>query len=49
MTFQCPILNSTNHTIWAVKIKALFNVYGLWEALEPKGEVDAKKNTMAIA
>ncbi|GJY48969.1 hypothetical protein Tco_0438925 [Tanacetum coccineum] len=49
MTFQCPILNSTNYTIWAVKIKALFNVYGIWEALEPKGEVDTKTNTMAIA
>nr|GEX53989.1 hypothetical protein [Tanacetum cinerariifolium] len=49
MTFQCPILNSTNYTIWAVKIKALFNVYGIWEALEPKEEVDTKKNTMAIA
>lgn len=49
MTFQCPILNSTNYTIWAVKIKALFNVYGIWDALEPKGDVDINKNTMAIA
>ncbi|GJS97709.1 hypothetical protein Tco_0804677 [Tanacetum coccineum] len=49
MTFQCPILNSTNYTIWAVKIKALFNVYGIWDALEPKGEVDTKTDTMAIA
>ncbi|GJU33939.1 hypothetical protein Tco_1182293 [Tanacetum coccineum] len=49
MTFQCPILNSTNYTIWAVKIKALFNVYGIWDALEPKGEVDTKTKIMAIA
>nr|GFA27968.1 zinc finger, CCHC-type [Tanacetum cinerariifolium] len=41
MTFQCPVLNSTNYTIWAVKTKALFNVHGIcltsakeiWEAL----------------
>ncbi|GKF60844.1 hypothetical protein Tco_0177630, partial [Tanacetum coccineum] len=49
MTFQCPILNSTNYTIWAVKIKELFNVYEIWDALEPKGEVGTKTNTMAIA
>ncbi|GJX99878.1 hypothetical protein Tco_0356897 [Tanacetum coccineum] len=49
MTFQCPILNSTNYTIWAIKIKALFNVYGIWDALEPNGEVDTKTDTMAIA
>ncbi|KAJ9553626.1 hypothetical protein OSB04_017671 [Centaurea solstitialis] len=49
VTYQCPILDSTNYTIWAVKIKAPFNVYGIWEALEPKGDVDINKNTMAIA
>nr|GEW67083.1 zinc finger, CCHC-type [Tanacetum cinerariifolium] len=51
MTFQCPVLNSTNYTIWAVKIKALFNVHGIWEAVEPttNAEVDQKKNNMAIA
>nr|GEZ47145.1 zinc finger, CCHC-type [Tanacetum cinerariifolium] len=49
-TFQCPVLNSTNYTIWAVKIKALFNVHGIWEAVEPttNAEVDQKKNNMAI-
>ncbi|PWA77888.1 dynamin central domain-containing protein [Artemisia annua] len=51
MTFQYPVLNSTNYTIWAVKIKALFNVHGIWEAVEPTtdAEVDQKKNNMAIA
>ncbi|KAJ9561254.1 hypothetical protein OSB04_006414 [Centaurea solstitialis] len=49
MTFQCLILNSTNYTIWAMKIKTLFNVYGIWEALEPKGDADINKNTMDIA
>jgi hypothetical protein len=51
MTFQCPILNSTNYTIWAVKIRAIFNVHGIWEAVEPVlgTEVDQKKNNIAIA
>ncbi|KAD7477436.1 hypothetical protein E3N88_00572 [Mikania micrantha] len=49
MTFQFPILNSKNYTIWAVKIKGIYNVHGIWEALEPKGEVDEEKISMAIA
>nr|GEV02159.1 zinc finger, CCHC-type [Tanacetum cinerariifolium] len=51
MTFQCPVPNSTNYTIWAVKIKALFNVHGIWEAVEltTNAKVDQKKNNMAIA
>ncbi|PWA76217.1 zinc finger, CCHC-type [Artemisia annua] len=51
ITFQYPVLNSMNYTICAVKIKALFNVHGIWEAVEPTtdAEVDQKKNNMAIA
>nr|GFA80329.1 zinc finger, CCHC-type [Tanacetum cinerariifolium] len=50
MTFQCPVLNLTYYTIWAVKIKALFNVHGIWQAVEPttNAEVYQKKNNMAI-
>ncbi|KAI3800975.1 hypothetical protein L1987_29075 [Smallanthus sonchifolius] len=48
---QCPVLTPTNYTIWAIKLKAIFNVHGLWEAIEPAvGEVvDQKKNSSAIA
>ncbi|XP_076893997.1 uncharacterized protein LOC143546163 [Bidens hawaiensis] len=51
MSFQCPVLNSPNYTIWAVKIRSIFNVRGIWEAIEPKegSEVDEKKNNTAIA
>ncbi|XP_076892656.1 uncharacterized protein LOC143544429 [Bidens hawaiensis] len=51
MSFQCPVLNSTNYTIWAIKIRSIFNVHGIWEAVEPKEgtEVDEKKNNTAIA
>lgn len=31
---QCPTLTSSNYTIWAVKLKAIFNVHGLWEVIE---------------
>ncbi|KAK1408428.1 hypothetical protein QVD17_40194 [Tagetes erecta] len=48
---QCPTLTTSNYTIWAVKLKAIFNVHGLWEVVEPKegAEVDVKKNNAAIA
>ena len=51
MNFQYPMLNSTNYTIWAVKIRALFNVHGIWEVIEPTQgtEVDKKKDNSAIA
>ncbi|XP_076918539.1 uncharacterized protein LOC143579006 [Bidens hawaiensis] len=51
MSFQCPVLNSTNYTIWAIKIRSIFNVHGIWEAIEPKegSEFDEKKDNTAIA
>ncbi|XP_076941352.1 uncharacterized protein LOC143610876 [Bidens hawaiensis] len=51
LSLQCPILTPSNYTIWAVKIKAIFNVHGVWEAIEPRAgvEVDPKKNSLAIA
>ncbi|XP_076911399.1 uncharacterized protein LOC143569340 [Bidens hawaiensis] len=51
MSFQCPVLNSTNYTIWAINIRSIFNVHGIWEAIVPKegNEVDEKKDNTAIA
>ncbi|KAK1435293.1 hypothetical protein QVD17_01054 [Tagetes erecta] len=50
LSIQCPILSETNYTIWAVKIKAIFKLQGIWETIEPpKGaEVDAKKDQEAV-
>lgn len=48
---QCPSLTATNYSIWAIKLKAIFNVHGLWEVIEPEAgvDVDVKKNNQAIA
>ncbi|XP_076961150.1 uncharacterized protein LOC143637709 [Bidens hawaiensis] len=50
---QCPMLSETNYTIWAVKLKAIFNLHGLWEVIEPTDPApanpDVKKNNAAIA
>nr|KAJ0224693.1 hypothetical protein LSAT_V11C100031930 [Lactuca sativa] len=49
MTLQCPVLSSTNYTIWAMRMRAIFNVHGVWEAIDPGVNGDAKKNNIAIA
>ncbi|XP_076940852.1 uncharacterized protein LOC143610193 [Bidens hawaiensis] len=45
----CPMLTSTNYTIWAMKLWAIFNVHGVWEMIDPGTSTDAKNNNMAIA
>lgn len=48
---QCPMLTSTNYNIWAIRVKAVFRVHGILDALEP-GEgtqVVAKQDHMAVA
>jgi hypothetical protein len=51
MNFQCPILTSTNYTVWAIRIKTILQANGLWEMIEPtlETQVDARKDKMAIA
>ncbi|KAD4584327.1 hypothetical protein E3N88_21928 [Mikania micrantha] len=45
------MLNNSNYTVWAIRIKAVFRYHGLLEAVEPKpGEqVNEKKNAAAVA
>ncbi|XP_076942472.1 uncharacterized protein LOC143612349 [Bidens hawaiensis] len=45
---HCPMLNSINYTVWAMKMRAIFNVYGVWDAIDP-GSQDAKQNSLAVA
>ncbi|XP_022031651.1 uncharacterized protein LOC110932637 [Helianthus annuus] len=49
--FQCPILKSTNYTVWAIRIKTILRANGLWEMIEPKEntQADEKKEMMATA
>ncbi|XP_021971361.1 uncharacterized protein LOC110866523 [Helianthus annuus] len=49
MPLQCPVLSSTNYTVWAIRMRVIFNVHGVWEQIEPGTGVDAKKNNIAIA
>ncbi|KAD6796064.1 hypothetical protein E3N88_06960 [Mikania micrantha] len=49
LSFQCPILTTTNYPIWSLRIKAIFRAHGIWEAIEPGTDVDPRKDNSAIA
>lgn len=48
-SLACPMLSKTNYTIWAMRMKAIFNVHAVWDQIETGNELEAKKNNMAIA
>ncbi|GJY59259.1 pol polyprotein [Tanacetum coccineum] len=45
LTFQCPILTSTNYTIWRMRMEVLLGIHGVWDVVDP-GSDDAKKNNI---
>ena len=51
MSLQYPVLNKTNYTAWATRMKFLMKAQGVWEAIEPTGNVavDVKKEEKAMA
>jgi hypothetical protein len=46
-----PVLVSVKYTGWAIKVQAIFDAQGLWEAVAPANstDVDERKNKMARA
>ena len=47
--FQCPVLNSTNYPVWAIRFKTFLEANGIWEFIEPGTNTDVKKNKAAMA
>ncbi|KAL8247888.1 hypothetical protein R6Q59_009104 [Mikania micrantha] len=49
--FQCPLLKSTNYTVWAIRMKTILKANGLWEMIEPSAntQADEKKDMAATA
>lgn len=46
----CPMLNSTNYTVWAMRMKVALKVHKVWEAIESTTDaVDGDKDNMAMA
>nr|GEX04077.1 zinc finger, CCHC-type [Tanacetum cinerariifolium] len=49
--FQCPILKTSNYSLWAIRMQIILEANGLWETIEPneKTQADNKKDKTAIA
>ncbi|KAK9078427.1 hypothetical protein SSX86_002484 [Deinandra increscens subsp. villosa] len=50
-SFQCPVLTIENYTTWAIKMEAVLDAQGLWEAVEPEtgAAIEEKKSKQARA
>nr|GEW18688.1 zinc finger, CCHC-type [Tanacetum cinerariifolium] len=50
--YQCPVLNNTNYTLWALRMKKILMANGVWELIEgtrTSKETDIKKDSSASA
>ncbi|XP_013709749.1 uncharacterized protein PHLOEM PROTEIN 2-LIKE A7-like [Brassica napus] len=47
-TIKCPMLTTTNYTVWAIRIKLLLKVHKVWDAVENESD-NGEKNDMATA
>nr|GEV78959.1 zinc finger, CCHC-type [Tanacetum cinerariifolium] len=48
VSLQCPKLNETNYTTWALMLETILKAYGIWETIIAKDEVatnEKKENT----
>ncbi|GKB99998.1 zinc finger, CCHC-type containing protein [Tanacetum coccineum] len=50
--YQCPVLNNTNYTLWALRMKKILMANGVWDLIEGTStskEIDVKKDSFASA
>lgn len=47
-TIKCPMLTTTNYTVWSMRMKVALRVHKVWETIDP-GLDDSDKNDMARA
>ncbi|XP_071718266.1 uncharacterized protein [Rutidosis leptorrhynchoides] len=51
MTYQVPMLTPTNYPVWAVKVKAIMEAYGIWATVDPRMlgvEIDPEKSKQTL-
>ncbi|XP_024006141.1 uncharacterized protein LOC112082834 [Eutrema salsugineum] len=46
-SIQCPMLNSTNYTVWAMRMRVLLKIHKVWEVIETE-TTEGDKNDMAM-
>ena len=51
VSLACPMLTAENYTVWVIKVEAILDAQGVWEAAVPEtgATVDEKKNKTARA
>ena len=47
-SIKCPMLSTTNYTVWAMRMKITLRVHKVWEAIEAD-QVNTEKNDVALA
>jgi len=47
-SIKFPMLNSSNYTVWTMRMKIALKINKVWEAIDP-GNKHEEKNNMAIA
>ena len=47
-SIKCPMLNTTNYTVWSIRMKMLLRVHKVWEVVDQESTND-EKNDMASA
>ena len=47
-SIKCPMLNATNYTIWAIRMKTFLKVHKVWGVVDNESN-EADKNDMALA
>lgn len=47
-SIKCPMLNATNYTVWAIKMKIMLKLHKVWDIIETEG-ADEEKTNMAMA
>ena len=43
-SIKCPVLTTTNYTVWAMRMKLLLKVHKVWEIIETEVADDEKSN-----
>lgn len=48
LSISCPMLDSANYIVWAIRIKVLLKLHKAWDVIEEESN-DVEKNNVAIA
>ena len=47
-SINCPMLTSSNYTVWAIRMKTLLKIHKAWDVIEKETD-ETDKNDMAVA